>query len=48
MRQGFQPLADYRANRGFWALAHIKETGFFPKSLQCNEVCRKNPVSGHP
>jgi hypothetical protein len=29
------------------AQATIKETGFFPKSLQCNEVSRKNPVSGH-
>ena len=29
MRQGFQPLADYRANRGFSPLAPSKKPGFF-------------------
>jgi hypothetical protein len=30
MRQGFKPLADYEANRGFWTLARSKKPGFFP------------------
>ena len=48
MRQGFKPLADYRANRGFWPLARDQETGFFPISSPVTKYSRKNPVSGHP
>jgi|GEM_PF-3342571 len=47
MRQGFKPLADFRANRGFWPPAHHLRNRVFTIFTDRNEESQKNPVSGH-
>ena len=46
MRQGFKPLADYRANRGFWPLARDRRNRV-PISSPVTKYSRKKPASGH-
>jgi len=41
MRQGFKPLADYRANRGFWPLARDRRNRVFPMSSPVTKYSQK-------